>query len=320
MLPVILFFVSLLTFSVAYSVPPLDRARAAMDKQVTQARLESIIRENGWDQPFLVQYARYMGGVFRGDLGRSVERRSHVSEDIAAKFPATAELAILSMLIAVSAGVALGVTSAVYRGKALDYGSMLLALGGVSIPVFWLALLVKGLIIANLDIPLLGRGDVEVITGFYLIDSAVAGDVRQFADCLRRLLVPAVVLATVPMAVITRIARASMLEVLGSDYIRTAYAKGLPGDVVLLKHALRNAALPILTIAGMQLGYLLGGAVLTETIFDWDGLGKYVAQAVLANDFQPVQGGVLVMASSFVLVNLGVDVLYAWIDPRVRLG
>lgn len=320
MLPAILLAVSLLTFLIAQQVPPEARARAAMDKAATAEQIRGVIRDQGWDRPWPLQYLSYLAGVFRGDLGRSVVNKSDVAAEIRARFPATAELALASMAIALTAGLGLGIASAVRRNTWVDYGGMLVALAGVSVPVFWLALLVRGLIADTLHMPLLGRGSVPEWSGFYLLDSLVARDPRAFADCLRRLAIPACVLATVPMAIVTRICRASMLDVLGADYIRTARAKGLSEWAVTLRHALKNASLPILTIAGLQLGYLLGGAVLTETIFDWNGLGSYVAEAILSNDFVPVQGGVLVMAAIFVLTNLLVDVLYAVLDPRIRLG
>ncbi len=321
MLPPILFAVSLLTFSIANRVPPEERAKAAMHKYVNEERVQEIIREQGWDRPLPQQYLRYVRNCFKGDLGYSITRNEPVADAIRQKFPATAELSLLAMLIALTSGLGLGIASAVGRNSWVDYTSMLLALIGISVPVFWLAMLVTDLIANTLHLPLLGRGNVrEVITGFYLIDSLLAGDIRLFLDCFRRVLIPAMVLATVPMAIVTRISRASMLDVLGSDYIRTARAKGLPDAAVILRHALKNAALPILTIAGLQLGYLLGGAVLTETIFNWDGLGSYVTEAILSDDYAPVQGGVLVMATTFVLVNLAVDMLYSMLDPRIRLG
>ncbi len=321
MLPVILLAVSLLTFAISNQVTPEQRAKAEMDKFINEVRVQEIIKERGWDKPLPQQYLRYVVNCLRGDLGYSSSNKQPVARAIAQKFPATAELSLLAMLIALTAGLGLGVASAVGRNSWTDYSSMLLALIGISVPVFWLALLVTELISNTLQMPLLGRGDVtQIYTGFYLIDSLLAGDPLLFADVFRRLLIPAMVLATVPMAIVTRIARASMLDVLGSDYIRTARAKGLPDKVVILRHALKNAALPILTIAGLQLGYLLGGAVLTETIFTWNGLGSYVTEALMQDDYAPVQGGVLVMATTFVLVNLAVDMLYAWFDPRVRLA
>ena len=321
LLPVILGVVALSTFLISYSVPPRVRAVAALEKHISEARIQSIIRENGWDRPFIDQFLTYLHRALQGDLGRSVVNREPVASAIRRKFPATAELALVSLFIAIFIGMCLGIASATRRNSWVDYSSALLALGGLSIPVFWLALIAQGFISEYVNIPLLGRGDPGTVrTGFYLLDSLLAGDLAAFGDCFQRLMVPATVLATVPMAIVTRITRASMLDVLGADYIRTARSKGLPRAAILLRHALKNAALPILTIAGLQLGYLLGGAVLTETIFDWNGLGSYVAQALLANDFAPVQGGVLVMATTFVLVNLSVDLLYARLDPRVKLG
>lgn len=320
-LPAMLFAVSLLAFGIAWSVPAERRALAGVEKHVSPEQLRATIVENGWDRPFLVQYWRYLGNLCSGDLGRSIERRSNVATDLVAKFPATIELALASMAIAAMGGILVGIASAYARGSALDKAAMLYALVGVSVPVFWLALMVKELIIAYLSVPLISAIPPDTWwTRIETVDALIAVDPHRFAVALRRLLIPAFVLATVPLAVIARITRAAMLEVLGADYVRTARAKGLGEVAVLLRHALKSAALPIATIVGMQLGYLLGGAVLTETIFDWDGLGKYVARAVLANDFAPVQAGVLVMASAFALVNLVVDLSYPFLDPRVTLA
>ena len=244
-------------------------------------------------------------------------------EEIAQKLPATIELAFAAMIIALILGVSVGIIAAVYRNSWIDNVSMIGALTGVSMPIFWLGLLLMMIFSVYLGVlPLSGRlsiiNEMEPVTNFYLIDSLLSGNAYSFLDALHHLILPAVTLATVPTAIIARMTRASMLEVLEQDYVKTAHAKGVSKIKVVLHHALRNAAIPITTIAGLQLGLLLSGAVITETIYAWNGLGSYVVNAVNSRDFPVVQGCVLVFAFTFVMVNLLVDLSYFGLDPRIR--
>jgi peptide/nickel transport system permease protein len=245
-----------------------------------------------------------------------------VSEQIARKLPHTIELSIAAMLIALVGGIAFGILSAVFKGTWIDAASTTVALAGVSIPVFWLGLL---LILAfGSFLPIGGnlRNDIVLVdrTGFVLIDALLMGDASIFGDALLHLLMPALALSTIPLATAARITRSSMLEVLGSDYIRTARAKGATASRVVLIHALRNAALPIVTLLGLEFGTLLGGAVLTETVFDWDGMGTYILTSIRETEYESLGGAVLVLAFTFVAINLIVDIAYAFIDPRIRYG
>jgi len=244
-------------------------------------------------------------------------------EEVAQKFPATMELAFAAMIIAVFVGIGTGILAAVYRNTWIDNLSMVTALTGVSMPIFWLGLILMMIFSVQFGlVPISGRlsiiNELEPITNFYLIDSILSGSLYSFVDAVHHLILPAITLATVPTAIIARMTRASMLEVLEQDYIKTAHAKGVAKIKVILHHALRNASIPITTIAGLQLGLLLSGAVLTETIFAWNGLGSYVVNAVNARDFPVIQGCVLVFAFTFVLINLLVDMSYFALDPRIR--
>ena len=228
-----------------------------------------------------------------------------------------------AMLFAIVGGLSLGMVSAVRRGGMVDYLSMTVATAGISMPVFWLALIL--ILLFAVEIPLLpisGRMSasiyLEAHTGLYVVDAILAADLVALGDVLRHLALPAITLGTIPLAVIARMTRSSLLEILGEDYIRTARAKGLSPLIVLLRHAVRNAFIPTLTVIALEFGYLLGGAIITETIYAWPGIGRWLFLAVLARDFRAVQGGVLLIATLFILVNLVADVLYAWLDPRIR--
>ncbi len=228
-----------------------------------------------------------------------------------------------SMLMAILGGVSLGVLSAVRRGRLFDLFGMVLATAGISIPVFWLALMLVLVYAVHMPLfPISGRIDphvfVEPITHFYLVDAALSGNWQAFGNVIWHLVLPAVTLGSIPLAVIARMSRSSLLEILGEDYVRTAWAKGLSERLVVLRHALRNAFVPTLTVIALEFGYLLGGAIITETIYAWPGLGRWLFLAVEARDFRAVQGGVLLLAALFVLINLVADVLYAWLDPRIH--
>ncbi len=321
-LPVVLWAVSFIVFVLMRAVPG-DPTTAIVGEKAPKELRDRVRRERGFDRPILVQYGLYLGRLLHGDLGESYKRSSEkVSEQIARKLPHTIELSVAALLIALVGGLGFGILSAVYKGTWIDATSTSIALAGVSIPVFWLGLL---LILAfGSFLPIGGnlRNDIVLVdrTGFVLIDALLMGDAAIFGDALLHLLMPAMALSTIPLATAARITRSSMLEVLGSDYIRTARAKGATPARVVLVHALRNAGLPIITLLGLEFGTLLGGAVLTETVFDWDGLGTYILTSIRETEYESIGGAVLVLAFTFVAINLLVDILYAFIDPRIRYG
>jgi peptide/nickel transport system permease protein len=264
-----------------------------------------------------------MGELLHGNLGQSIIHRTDVTFDLRYRLPATMEMVLWSMIIGVTIGVTVGVVSAVKRNSIFDVVGMIGALLGVSLPIFWLALiLIYALAVNNKILPPSGRLDATIFidrpTGFILLDTLLSGNISYFFDAVWHLILPASVLSTVIMPSLARITRACMLDVLHQDYVRTARAKGLVERVVVVKHALKNALLPVITVIGGQLGGLLGGAILTETIFSWPGMGTWTYQAILARDYPIVQASVLVSATIFVFVNLIVDILYAVLDPRIR--
>ncbi len=322
LLPVVLWAVSLVVF-VLMRVVPGDPTVSILGEKAKEADRKALRERMGLDKPLPVQYAIYLGKLLQGDLGRPYKAAGDtVAQEIRRRLPPTIELTLAAMAIAVLGGLALGIFSAVYKNTWVDYLSMSVALAGVSVPIFWLGLL---LILAfGRFLPIGGNLGVEFFleprTGFVILDAALAGEGEMFRDALLHLLMPAVALATIPLAMTARITRASMLEVLGSDYIRTARAKGAAPWRVITRHALRNALIPIVTLVGLEFGYLLGGAVLTETVFDWPGMGTYILHSVQNTEHESIGGAVLVLSSTFVVVNLAVDLLYAFIDPRVRYG
>lgn len=269
------------------------------------------------------QYIRYLSRLIKLDLGNSIHRRIPVAETLGLRFPATVELALLSMLIAIFVGIPVGIISAARRNSVIDGVTMMGSLVGVSMPIFWLGLMEIMLFAVILGwLPTGGRlstgVQIQSITGLYLIDSLLTWNIPGFVDALKHIIMPAIALATIPMAIIARMTRSSMLDVMQEDYIRTATAKGLTERVVLFRHALKNAFLPVITIIGIQAGTLMAGAVLTETIFSWPGIGKWVYDAILGRDYPIVQGGTLLIAIIFVFFNLLVDISYAFLDPRIH--
>ena len=322
-LVLILLGVSVLVFLMLRMVPG-DPARLLLGEFATEEDLTRLRGQMGLDRPYPVQYGIYLAGLLQGDLGNSLRNGAPVAEEIAPRLMATLELAVAAMLIASFAGIAAGVISSVKQFSAWDYGSMVLALVGVSMPIFWLGLMLMYLLAVMFPVmPMMGRigmgNEPDVVTGLMLIDTLVAGELGDFLDALHHLVLPAVTLATVPMAIVARITRSAMLEVLNKDYVRTARAKGMSEAVVVLRHALRNAFLPIVTVLGLNLGLLLGGAVLTETIFSWPGLGRYVVDSLMARDYAAVQGCILVFAALMAVINLIVDLVYVLLDPRIRV-
>jgi dipeptide transport system permease protein len=297
------------------------------ERQLEPAAHAALMAQLGLDQPLPLQYLNYLGGLLQGDLGNSLVTREPVAREFAALFPATIELALAALLIAISIGMALGMAAALKRGSWFDQLVMATATVGNSMPVFWWGLILIMFFSVGLEwTPVSGRigieYDIEFVTGFMLIDAAIA-DLRgleegAFVSAALHLALPAVVLGTVPMAVIARMTRSALLEVLREDYLRTARAKGLSPARVVLVHGLRNALVPILTVLGLQVGSLLGGAVLTETIFSWPGIGKWIIDAIARRDYPVVQAGILVSALVFIAVNLVVDLLYGVVNPRIR--
>jgi len=282
-----------------------------------------LVTQLGLDQPLIVQYGRYLKQTASGDLGTSIVSREPVSREFAALFPATIELALAALLLALAVGVALGAVAALNRGKWVDQGVMGLATLGYSMPIFWWGLVLIMVFSVDLGLtPVSGRiaieHDIEVRTGFMLIDSWLSGEAGAFTSALRHLLLPALVLGTVPMAVIARMTRSALLEVLREDYMRSARARGLSPLRVVVVHGLRNALIPVITVVGLQTGALLSGAVLTETIFSWPGIGKWLIDSIGRRDYPVVQAGILISALTFIAANLVVDVLYGVADPRIR--
>jgi len=314
--------VSVLVFLMVQLIPG-NPARAMLGERATEEAVRELEHTLGLDRPLIVQYAAFLSRAVRLDLGRSIKTNESVIREIWSRFPATLELTLVAMAFAVTAGILVGAVAATQRGRLLDYAGMAAALVGVSIPIYCLGLLLILVLSSGLGIlPSGGRGDasVTVVSGFLLIDSALSGSWGAIRSSLAHLLLPAVALGTVPLAIISRITRSSLLEVLDQDYIRTVRAAGLPERTVLLKYALKNALIPVLTVVGLEFGYLLGGAVMTETIFSWPGLGRWLVTSVAARDMPAIQGGVLFVAVLFMGITFVVDILYVVIDPRVRLG
>lgn len=304
-------------------VVPADPAAAALGNNARPAQVEAYREKRGLDKPPWQQYLLYMRALVQGDLGRSLRTQRPILNDLRDFFPATFELTLGAMFFALVVGVPAGILAAVRQDRALDLGVRTLALVGGATPVYWLAILMLQLFHAKLGwLPGPGRLDAyliapERVTGILTLDALLARDAEVLTDALRHLLLPAIVLGAFSTALVARMVRSAMLEVLSQDFVRTAKAKGLPSRNVVLKHALRNAALPVLTVLGSLLGSLLTGAVLTETIFSWPGLGSYATASATALDFPAVMGVTLVAGLAYSLINLVVDVLYAVFDPRI---
>jgi dipeptide transport system permease protein len=314
---------TLIAFFLIRLVPGDPIETMAGERGIDPARHERLRQEYGFDQPVLVQYGRYVTRVLHADLGRSIVTREAVISEFAALFPATVELALCAILLAVIIGLPAGMVAAVRRGSIFDHGVMGIALTGYSMPIFWWGLLLILLFSVGLDLtPVSGRIAVqyyiEPVTGLLLIDSLVSGERGAFTSALSHIVLPAVVLGTVPLAVIARMTRSSMLEVLGEDYIRTARAKGLPPWRIIWLHALRNALIPVITVIGLQVGVLFTGAILTETLFSWPGVGKWLIEAINRRDYPVLQGGTLLIGAVVMTVNLAVDLTYGLINPRIR--
>jgi peptide/nickel transport system permease protein len=318
----VLLGVSIVVFFMVRAIPG-DPAQIMLGQQATQAQVQQVRENMGLDKPIIVQYGLFLKDALRGDLGDSTVTGRPVTTELMVRLPATFELVAFAMLIAVLVGVPVGVISAVKQYSLLDKTTSVLALTGISMPIFWLAMILVVIFGVNLELlPFPGRLDpttgITAITGLVLVDSLLTLNFAGFWDGLLHLIMPALALATIPMAVVMRMTRSSMLEVMNEDYVRTARAKGVVPWRVIVKHALRNAMLPTITVIGLQVGLLMGGAIITETIFSWPGIGLYTYTSISSRDYASIQGVVLYGALLFVLINLLVDILYAVLDPRVR--
>jgi peptide/nickel transport system permease protein len=319
----ILAILSVLVFLFIHSLPG-GPAIALLGERATEEGIEQIEQELGLDDPLHVQYTRYMGNLLQGDLGASTRTRRPVIDELTERFPATVELGVAAMLFAILVGVPLGFLAAKRHLGFLDNASLFVSLIGISFPVFFLALLLKYVFAVKLGwLPTIGRVDItrslEHPTNFYVLDTIIARDWGALQDVLRHMILPAVALGTIPLAIVARITRAATLDVLNEDYVRTAYAKGLDPAVVNNRHIMRNAMLPVITVVGLQTGLLLTGAVLTETVFAWPGVGSWILDAIRNRDYAVLQGGILFFAVLVAVVNLLVDVSYAFLNPRIRL-
>ena len=302
---------------------PGGPAQALLGERATAQQVAQIEREYGLDKPVHEQYWRFVKKVWGLDFGTSTYSRQPVTEEIKLRFPATVELALAAMLFSVSVGIPLGFIAAKRHGGFLDHASLVASLIGISIPIFFLAIILKYIFAVKLGwLPTVGRISVLITidhpTNFYVLDAILAGSWEAFVDVCKHLVLPAVALGSIPLAIVARITRAAVLDVQNEDYVRTARAKGLAPRIVDVRHVLRNAMLPISTIIGLQVGLLLSGAVLTETVFAWPGMGSLLVTAIEQRDFPVLQGGILFLAVIFVLVNLLVDISYAVLNPRIR--
>ncbi|QFU15282.1 ABC transporter permease subunit [Microvirga thermotolerans] len=315
--------ITLLAFFLIRLVPGDPIETMAGERGIDAARHEQLRKEFGFDKPIFVQYGIYISRVLQGDLGKSLITQAPVWEEFKALFPATMELALCAILFALAIGLPAGILAAIRRNSIFDHGVMGISLTGYSMPIFWWGLILILVFSVQLDLtPVSGRIDVlyyiEPITGFLLIDSLLSGEEGAFASAVEHLILPTIVLGTVPLAVIARMTRSAMLEVLGEDYIRTAKAKGLSRYRVIALHALRNALIPVVTVIGLQVGVLFTGAILTETIFSWPGVGKWLIDAIFRRDYPVLQGGALLLGIVVMSVNLIVDLAYGLINPRIR--
>ena len=320
------FALMFITFMMIRLVPgdPIEVRRG--ERGITPERLEQLRHEMGLDQPVWKQFFDYVWGLLHGDFGTSIISKSPVTHEFLTLFPATLELTFCAMLFAIVLGIPAGVIAASKRGSIYDQTLMGAALTGYSMPIFWWGLVLILIMSNTLHLtPVSGRVDLikyfyQPVTGFMLIDSLIAGQKGAFLDAVRHLILPTIVLGTVPIAVVARMTRSAMLEVLEEDYVRTARAKGLPLYRVIGLHALRNALIPVVTVIGLQVGGLLAGAVLTETIFSWPGVGKWLIESIGRRDYPALQGGIMLISTMVIVVNVLIDLLYGLINPRIRHG
>jgi dipeptide transport system permease protein len=316
--------ITILSFGFVRILPGDPVLVLAGERGLSPERHAALMTQFGLDRPIVVQYLDYVWRIFHGDFGISFSTKRAVLAEFFNRFPATVELALCAMLFAVVLGVAFGIVAAVKRGSLFDQLTMGTALVGYSMPIFWWGLLLIIVFSGTLHwTPVSGRIDLQFffkpVTGFALIDSLLSGQKGAFQSALSHLILPTIVLGTIPLAVIARQTRSAMLEVIGEDYVRTARSKGLPPSRVIGVHAFRNALIPVVTTIGLQVGMLLTGAILTESIFSWPGIGKWMIDSISKRDYFVVQGGLLLIALIVMAVNLIVDVLYALINPRIRV-
>ena len=316
--------VSVLVFSMVHMVPG-DPAFVMLGEHANKEAVDALREQMGLNKPLLEQYLLFITNTVQGDFGISIMSGEPVIDEFADRFPATVELSLVALVFATIVGLFAGIISAVKRYSWFDYISMSTALAGVSMPVFWLGLMLIYFFAVNLGwLPVSGRlgymYDIDHVTGFYLIDSILMKDYEAFWDVCKHLVLPAFALGTIPMAIIARMTRASMIEVMKEDYIRTAKAKGCSKSQVIMIHALKNALMPVITVIGLMLGTLFAGAILTETTFSWPGIGKWLIYAVNQRDFPIIQSTTLIIATIFIIINIIVDLLYAVVNPKVRLS
>jgi len=318
----VLIGMTIIVFAIVRAIPG-DPAQVILGQRATADAIASLTKELGLDQPWYIQYFDYIKQLFSGDLGTSLRTKTPIMEEVWPYIAATLELTFVAMLLAVFIGVNAGIISAWFSNSWFDYLAMVLALIGVSMPIFWLGLMEQWAFSIQLGwLPTSGRENIrdpiDSITNLYLIDTLIQGNFGQFITAVKHLILPSFALATIPMAIIARMTRSTMLEVMKSDFIRTARAKGVSMFWVVYKHSLKNAFIPVLTVIGLQTGLLLGGAILTETIFAWPGIGRYLYDAINYRDYPVIQSGILLIATAFVVINLIVDLLYALVDPRIK--
>jgi peptide/nickel transport system permease protein len=322
---VVLLGMSVITFALTHVVPG-DPVRLLAGPHATQAEVDELARLYGFDQPLPQQYVTYVTGLLRGDLGMSITSRRPVLTDLRQYLPATIELTLMAVLLTVFVGIPLGMLAAVNRGRVLDHIARILTIGGVSMPIFWLGLVLQLVFYRELRLlPISGRlGALDLrppqVTGLYLVDSLLAGDLHTFQSAAVHLILPSIALAAGSIAIVTRMMRASVIETLEADYVRTARAKGLSERVVLGRHVLRNSLIPTGTVLGLQIGALLAGNVLAEAVFNWPGIGLYAVSAIKNLDYAAIMGVTLVISVVYVVVNLVIDVSYAALDPRITYG
>jgi peptide/nickel transport system permease protein len=320
----ILLGLSILVFGWIHLLPG-SPAESLLGEHATPQAVAEVRRQYGLDKPLYIQYWRYLETTLEGNLGTSIATTRPVTYEIEQRFPATVELALSAMIFAVAVGVPLGFFAAKRYGSWFDNGSLVFSLIGISIPIFFLGLILKYIFAVRLHwLPSVGREDFLAVrahpTNFYILDAILEGDPGALWDAIKHLILPAIALGSIPLAIVTRITRASVLDVQNEDYVRTARAKGLAPHTVDSRHVMRNALLPVVTIIGLQTGLLLSGAVLTETVFAWPGIGSWLKDAIFNRDYPVLQGGILFVAVVFVVVNLIVDISYALINPRIRLS
>lgn len=323
LLLVTLFGLTLVVFVVSH-VAPGDPARLAAGPDASREQIELIQKEFGLDKPLPVQYAVYLTGLFQGDFGRSIRTRHDVFEDIRIFLPATLELVFFTMFLAAVLGIAFGILAAVYRNTWVDHVLRLVSIGGVAMPMFWLALMLQLLFALKFNLfPSGGRIALMMspptsLTGFFLVDSLLTGNLAVFRSALIHIFLPALVLSSPSLAAVTRMMRSDMLDTMSKEFVVNARACGLPERLIIAKYILKNALIPTLTLIGLRYGWMLGGTVLVETVFDWPGIGLYAVQSSVASDFMPVMAVTLIIGLNFSLANLIVDMLYGVLDPRVR--